>query len=136
MPARQHDWTLQVIGNWSAIASKLSGNNDTPYETGTHNTVNEIASIDPQGAVGSFNLDADPVSVPGILKQHDLGSRCEGCCLLQQLSGELAWRELDGSICAFLPRRENCHAPECIRAMAGCSGFGWWPCAGRPLCGL
>ena len=56
-PDRQQDWTLQVIGNWSAIVSKLSGSDDTPYDTRTHNTVNEITALDPQGAVGSFNLD-------------------------------------------------------------------------------
>ena len=35
-PARQQDWTLQVIGNWGAIASKLSGSDDTPYDARTH----------------------------------------------------------------------------------------------------
>jgi len=37
--------------------SKVSGSDDTPYDTRTHNTVNEITALDPQGGVGSFNLD-------------------------------------------------------------------------------
>jgi len=54
-PARGQDWTLQVIGNWSAIVSKLSGADDSPYDTRTHNTVNEITALDPQSATPSFN---------------------------------------------------------------------------------
>ena len=56
-PAREQDWTLEVISNWDAIVSKTNGNDDSPYDARTHNTVNEITALDPQGAVGSFNLD-------------------------------------------------------------------------------
>ena len=56
-PARGQSWTLEVIGNWDAISSKVDGNDDTPYDTRTHDTVNEITALDPQGGVGSFNLD-------------------------------------------------------------------------------
>ena len=56
-PAREQDWTLEVIGNWDAISSKVDGSDDSPYDTRTHNTVNEITALDPQGAVAEFNLD-------------------------------------------------------------------------------
>ncbi len=56
-PAREQHWTLEVIGNWDAIVSKTNRVDDTPYDTRTHNTVNEITALDPQGGVGSFNLD-------------------------------------------------------------------------------
>jgi len=56
-PAREQDWTLEVIGNWDAIVSKLSGNPDSPYDTRTHNTVNEITAIDPYSATPQFSLD-------------------------------------------------------------------------------
>ncbi|RLC60561.1 MAG: hypothetical protein DRI01_10040, partial [Chloroflexi bacterium] len=52
-------WSLQHVGNWSSVVSKTSGADDSPYETRTHNTVNEIAAIDPQGAVGQFTVVSD-----------------------------------------------------------------------------
>ena len=57
-PAREQDWTLDPVGNWSAIVSKISGANDSPYDTRTHTLANEIATITPQGA-GAFNVKHD-----------------------------------------------------------------------------
>jgi len=58
----EQDWILQVIGNpspqklqrasWDAISSEVDGNDDAPYDTRTHNTVNEITALDPQGGGG------------------------------------------------------------------------------------
>ena len=56
---REQSWTLQHVGNWSAVVSKTSGNDDSPYDSRTHNTVNEITAIDPQGAVGQFAVVSD-----------------------------------------------------------------------------
>ena len=55
--SREQDWTLEVIENWDSITSKVSGSDDSPYDTRTHNTVNEITALDPQGGVAEFSLD-------------------------------------------------------------------------------
>lgn len=56
-PAREQDWTLEVIGNWDAISSKVDDNDDTPYDTRTHNTVNEITALDPRSGTPQFTPD-------------------------------------------------------------------------------
>ena len=57
-PAREQTWTLDPVGNWSAIVSKVSGNNDTPYDGRTHNGANEITAITPNG--GDLPPSNDP----------------------------------------------------------------------------
>ena len=56
-PAREQDWTLQAIGNWDEIVSKTAGSDDSPYDTRTHNTVNEITALDPHNGAAEFSID-------------------------------------------------------------------------------
>jgi len=58
-PVREQSWTLQHVGNWDAVVSKTNGSDDSPYDARTHDKDNEIETIDPQGAVGSFNVVHD-----------------------------------------------------------------------------
>ena len=63
-PTREQTWALAAIGNWQnspatslAIDSNDNGSAGIPSDARTHTSVNEIDTIDPEGAVGSF----DPV---------------------------------------------------------------------------
>ena len=65
-PAREQTWVLDALGNWQnspssalAIDSNDSGSAGVPSDARTHNTTNEIATIDPEGAAGSFNVIHD-----------------------------------------------------------------------------
>jgi len=58
-PVREQSWTLQHVGNWDAVVSKTNGSDDSPYDARTHDKDNEIETIDPQGAVGSFTVVHD-----------------------------------------------------------------------------
>jgi len=48
---------FEATAKWDGTSSKLSGNPDSPYDTRTHNTVNEITAIDPYSATPQFSLD-------------------------------------------------------------------------------
>jgi len=43
-PAREQDWTLDALGNWSGLVVKTSGTTDL-NQSRTHNVVNEITGI-------------------------------------------------------------------------------------------
>jgi len=63
-PSREQSWVLDSLGNWDnpsglAIDSNDNGNAGTPSDERTHSSVNEITTIDPEGAVGSFNVSHD-----------------------------------------------------------------------------
>jgi hypothetical protein len=58
-PVREQSWTLQHVGNWGAVVSKTNGSDDSPYDARTHSKDNEIVTIDPQGAIGSFTVVHD-----------------------------------------------------------------------------
>ena len=47
------------MGNWDEIDSDDNGNPGTPSDERTHNTTNQILTIDPEGAVGSFDVIHD-----------------------------------------------------------------------------
>jgi len=71
-PDRQQSWTLDHVGNWEnpsglAIDSDDNGNPGTPSDERTHNSVNEVTTIDPEGAVGSFNVTHDDAGNLSIL---------------------------------------------------------------------
>jgi len=51
------DELLGSVRFGDSTVSRVSGNPNAPYDSRTHNTVNEITALDPQGGVGSFNLD-------------------------------------------------------------------------------
>jgi len=59
--AREQAWTLDTVGNWSNEATKESGSYLRPYEDRTHNTSNEITSIDPLDISGSNPASYTPV---------------------------------------------------------------------------
>ena len=54
---REQAWTLDKLGNWANIESKTSGSLVRPYEDRSHNTANEITSIDPLD-IGGTNPDS------------------------------------------------------------------------------
>ena len=72
-PVREQAWVLDSLGNWEdptpglAIDSNDKGNPGTPSDARTHNSVNEISTIDPEGAVGSFNVTHDDAGNLSIL---------------------------------------------------------------------
>ena len=51
-PTRRQSCTLEHVGNRSEVISQVNGADHTPYDVRSRNTVNEIATIDPQGAAG------------------------------------------------------------------------------------
>ncbi|HET6455025.1 MAG TPA: RHS repeat-associated core domain-containing protein, partial [Armatimonadota bacterium] len=63
-PSREQTWVLDSLGNWDnpsglAIDSNDSGSDGTPSDARTHFSVNEIDTIDPEGAIGSFDVIHD-----------------------------------------------------------------------------
>ena len=47
-PSREQTWTLDHVGNWPAIDSEDGGDPGSPTDARTHNTSNEILTIDPE----------------------------------------------------------------------------------------
>ncbi|HET6456060.1 MAG TPA: RHS repeat-associated core domain-containing protein [Armatimonadota bacterium] len=63
-PSREQTWVLDALGNWDnpsglAIDSNDDGSAGTPSDARTHYSVNEIHTIDPEEAVGSFEVFHD-----------------------------------------------------------------------------
>ena len=58
-PAREQTWTLDTVGNWAAIDSNADGDPGSPTDARTHNTSNEILTIDPEGEVAQFSVVHD-----------------------------------------------------------------------------
>ena len=63
-PTREQTWVLDALGNWEnpsglAIDSNDNGSDSVPSDARNHFSVNEIDTIDPEGAIGSFDVIHD-----------------------------------------------------------------------------